>query len=65
MGEKGVEIEVSYRIVDADGYAAHPKTTFVADESSGKMVLLTKLAKLFNPLPAAEAEPSIAEGRRW
>ena len=55
-GEKGVEIEVSYRIVDTEGYAAHPKTTFVADETSKTMVPMTKLHKLFNPQPAAEAE---------
>ena len=54
-GEKGVEIEISYRIVDVEGYAAHPKTTFIADETAGKMVPMTKLAKLFNPLPAEEA----------
>jgi hypothetical protein len=55
-GEKGIEIEIKYRIVDVDSYASHPKTTFIADETSKKMVPLTKLAKLFNPLPAAEAE---------
>lgn len=55
-GEKGVEIEISYRIVDAEGYAAHPKTTFIADETSSKLVPMTKLHKLFSPLPAAEAE---------
>ena len=55
-GEKGVEIEISYRIVDVDGYAAHPKTTFIADESSSKLVPMTKLHQLFNPLPAEEAE---------
>jgi len=54
-GEKGVEIEISYRIVDVEGYATHPKTTFIADETAAKMVPLTKLAKLFNPLPAEEA----------
>jgi hypothetical protein len=56
VGEKGVEIEISYRIVDADGYAAHPKTTFIADEGSRNIVPLRKLQKLFKPLPAAEAE---------
>jgi hypothetical protein len=55
-GEKGIEIEIKYRIVDVDSYASHPKTTFIADETSKQMVPLTKLAKLFNPLPAAEAE---------
>jgi len=55
-GEKGVEIEISYRIVDVEGYAAHPKTTFIADEASSKLVPMTKLAKLFTPLPADEAE---------
>jgi hypothetical protein len=55
-GDKGVEIEVSYRIVDVEGYAGHPKATFVADEASGKLVPLTILAKLFTPLPAEEAE---------
>ena len=55
-GEKGVEIEISYRIVDADGYAAHPKTTFIADEASNKLVPMTRLHKLFSPLPAEEAE---------
>lgn len=54
-GEKGVEIEVRYRIVNADGYAAHPKTTFIADEESRRLVPLTKLAKLFTPAPEAEA----------
>jgi hypothetical protein len=54
-GEKGVEIEISYRIVDAEGYAAHPKTTFIADETAANVIPLTKLAKLFNPLPAEEA----------
>ncbi len=54
-GEKGVEIEVTYRIIDAEGYAAHPKTTFVADEASSKLVPLTKLHKLFTPMPAVEA----------
>ena len=55
-GEKGVEIEVRYRIVDVTGYATHPKTTFVADEASGRLVPMTMLHKLFDPLPAAEAE---------
>ena len=55
-GENGVEIEISYRIVDVEGYAAHPKTTFIADEASSKLVPMTKLAKLFTPLPADEAE---------
>jgi len=55
-GEKGVEIEISYRIVDVEGYAAHPKTTFIADEASSKLVPMTRLAKLFTPLPADEAE---------
>jgi hypothetical protein len=55
-GEKGVEIEVRYRIVDVEGYAAHPKTTFVADEASGKLVPLTKLHKLFDPAPSEDAE---------
>ena len=54
-GEKGVEIEISYRIVDVEGYAAHPKTTFIADEASAKLVPMTKLHKLFYPLPAEEA----------
>ena len=55
-GEKGVEIEIAYRIVDVDSYAAHPKTTFIADEASSALIPLTKLHKLFEPLPAAEAE---------
>ena len=54
-GEKGVEIEISYRIVDAEGYAAHPKTTFIADEASSTLIPLTKLHMLFKPLPAEEA----------
>lgn len=54
-GEKGIEIEVSYRIVDTENYASNPKTCFVADEESGKLVPLTKLAVLFSPAPAAEA----------
>lgn len=53
--EKGTEIEISYRIVDVEGYAAHPKTTFIADEASSTMIPLTKLHKLFTPLPAEEA----------
>lgn len=56
VGEKGVEIEITYRIVDAEGYAAHPKTTFIADEVSRTLVPLTKLHKLFTPAPAEEAE---------
>ncbi|UCB54186.1 MAG: hypothetical protein JSW45_09530 [Thiotrichales bacterium] len=55
-GEKGVEIEISYRIVDVEGYAAHPKTTFIADEASSRLVPMTRLHKLFTPLPAEEAE---------
>ena len=54
--EKGIEIEISYRIVDVDDYAAHPKTTFIADEASGKLVPLSKLHKLFTPLPAEAAD---------
>ena len=56
VAEKGSEIEIRYRIVDVDSYAAHPKTTFIADEASSKLVPLRKLHKLFDPLPAAEAE---------
>jgi|GEM_PF-1853124 len=55
-GEKGVEIEISYRIVDVEGYAAHPKTTFIADESSGSLVPMTRLQKLFDPVPVDEAQ---------
>ncbi len=55
-GAKGVEIEVSYRIVDTESYAAHPKTSFVADEASASLVPLTRLAKLFTPLSAEEAQ---------
>ena len=54
-GKKGVEIEVRYRIVDVEGYAAHPKVTFVADETSQTLVALRKLQKLFIPAPAAQA----------
>jgi len=58
--EQGVEIEVRYRIVDVDGYAASPKTSFVADEASATLVPLRRLQKLFTPLPAAEAEKAPA-----
>ncbi len=54
-GKKGVEIEVRYRIVDVEGYAAHPRISFVADESSQTMVALSNLQKLFAPAPAEEA----------
>ena len=54
-GKKGVEIEVRYRIVDVEGYAAHPKITFVADETSETLVALGKLQRLFTPAPAEEA----------
>jgi hypothetical protein len=54
-GDKGVEIEVRYRIVDVERYAAHPMITFVADEASGKLVPLTSLQRLFVPAPAKEA----------
>ena len=54
-GEKGVQIEVRYRIVDVEGYAAHPKVTFVADETSKTLVALSKLQKLFTPAPAEQA----------
>ncbi len=54
--EKGVEIEISYRIVGVEGYAAHPKTTFIADEASNTLIPLTILHKLFKPLPVEEAE---------
>jgi len=58
--EKGVEIEVRYRIVDVEGYAASPKTSFVADEASATLVPLRKLQKLFTPLPTAAAEKAPA-----
>ncbi len=54
-GEKGVEIEVRYRIVDVEDYAAHPKVTFVADETSKTLVALSKLQQLFTPAPAEQA----------
>ena len=44
-----------YRIVDVQGYAAHPKATFVADETSQSLVPLRKLQRLFTPAPAEQA----------